>query len=834
MARWSRSRLRNIGIGAVAVLGGSLLIIPAVSQAAEEPPRRPAAAQAPASEPDRITMMPGAKGRSAFQFEPGSGDTRAPYAFVSTGGTVRAQQLGGSVTPAAQAKTGAPQRPAQAAAAAAAYKTTLTVDSQNWTAWNKFISLWNRDTWTWVPVTNPQNSLSATASLPPGNYFVAVMYGIYNVDSYLLTKSFTVKSAAQTVKLEEKTAKRVGFTVDDTTAQSDSSTVWISLPNGDLVGFAGGPKTRNYVTTASLPGTTLRVHDVMTKAGSSALRPSPYRYDLVRYWPHPYPASPVKAVKTATLAKTSLTIRGQGTNTDGSYATVPMTGEWTGAYVPTSMRLPASITEYVTPGVNMGRLVDYGAGQSIDLGYRTLSAGTAPGETVGAGPLSPVRRPGDNDSRREGSRMSISENSTLGDAAGHRGGDSSGTHSMTLSSGGTVLKTAVVPSLTVAVPQGEQTYELDHTMTRKVPWSQLSTKIRSEWTFTSQWSPVATDLPLIELGLSAGGLDQRNRAAAGPVPLTIKPSTRESSVPTTVDKVEWSLDDGATWTELPLTTAGDGVVEVTPDMPAGAAFASLRITAGNEQGGALRRTVLRAVAGPATAGDESAGTTTISNVKINGGKALLPGVEGGQIEISSTFTATDPSGIADAGLYLWHGSYNAPDGLLTAYTECTPVNATTANCTALAYMYDVRYSLGINGLAGAWNAEVWASAEDGTGFIDRKKAGTLTIKRSTRVTADATPEPVSKGRTITVTGALTRLDFYSNWTYRAFPAQKVNLQWRKAGATTWTTVKTVTTDASGKLKATAKATADGSYRYSFAGDAASWTSSSSADYVDVK
>jgi hypothetical protein len=430
--------------------------------------------------------------------------------------------------------------------------------------------------------------------------------------------------------------------------------------------------------------------------------------------------------------------------------------------------------------------------------------------------------------------MSISENSTLGDAAGHRGGDSSGTHSMTLSSGGTVLKTAVVPSLTVAVPQGEQTYELDHTMTRKVPWSQLSTKIRSEWTFTSQWSPVATDLPLIELGLSAGGLDQRNRAAAGPVPLTIKPSTRESSAPTTVDKVEWSLDDGATWTELPLTTTGDGVVEVTPDMPAGAAFASLRITAGNEQGGALRRTVLRAVAGPATAGDESAGTTTISNVKINGGKALLPGVEGGQIEISSTFTATDPSGIADAGLYLWHGSYNAPDGLLTAYTECTPVNATTANCTALAYMYDVRYSLGINGLAGAWNAEVWASAKDGTGFINRKKAGTLTIKRSTRVTADATPEPVSKGRTITVTGALTRLDFYANWTYRAFPAQKVNLQWRKAGTTTWTTVKTVTSDAGGKLKATAKAASDGSYRYSFAGDATSWTSSSSADYVDVK
>src|SRR5690349_2439812 len=108
MARWSRSRLRNYGIAAVALLGGSLLVIPAVSQAGEEPPARPATAQAPAAEPDRLTMVPGAKGRSAFQFRPGSGDVQAPYGFVSTGGTVRAQQLGGSVLPAAQARTGAP------------------------------------------------------------------------------------------------------------------------------------------------------------------------------------------------------------------------------------------------------------------------------------------------------------------------------------------------------------------------------------------------------------------------------------------------------------------------------------------------------------------------------------------------------------------------------------------------------------------------------------------------------------------------------------------------------------------------------------------------------
>jgi len=219
MARWSRSRLRIFGIGAVALLGGSLLIIPAVSQAGDEPATPAAKASAAARPADRIAMVAGRKGRSAFEFKPGSGDRQAPFAFVSTGGTVRAQQLGEDAPPAAQASTGAPAVAARVAAAAATtYPTTLTVDSQNGTAWNKTINLWNRDTWTYVPVTNPANSLSATASLPAGNYYAAAIYGIYGVNSYLLTKAFTVTTKAQTVTLDEKSAKETAITIDDTTA----------------------------------------------------------------------------------------------------------------------------------------------------------------------------------------------------------------------------------------------------------------------------------------------------------------------------------------------------------------------------------------------------------------------------------------------------------------------------------------------------------------------------------------------------------------------------------------------------------------------------------------
>ncbi|MET0521442.1 MAG: hypothetical protein ABW156_05625, partial [Jiangellaceae bacterium] len=645
MARWSRSRLRVFGVAAL--LGGSLLVAPVAAQAAPSP--TPAA-----DPPDRLVTTAQAKGRSAFHFEPGSGDRKAPYAFVSTGGTVTARELGDGKQAPVQAKSGAPVRAAaKTNAAAATYKTTLTIESDNWTAFRSFWALWNRDTWTHVPFEDPVDSLTATVDLPPGNYYATAMYGIYNVDSYLLTKAFTVTSAAQTVRLTESSAKEVALKADDSTARLDGSAIWMSLPNGDLVGFSGGYQgTRTYVTTASTAGTTLRAHQILVKSGSSAANPSPYRYDLVRSWAHPLPASPIATVATASLAKTTTTILQTGITGDAYYQSVPSFDEWTGAYVATRMRLPATFTEYVTPGVVMSGLVTtpFG-GQQLDVGTRTLAAGTSPGITVGAGPLMPSRRKSKDDSERGGNKMYVLENMTLGDTAGHHGADSKVTTAITLRSGGKVLKTSDTVSLTADVPQGSQTYELEHVTTRATTWAQLSTKTTSEWAFTSEWQPVAAVLPLIDLAVTSSGLDQRNRAGAEPVRLTVVPSTRETGAPSTLDKVEWSDDDGQTWNDSPLTGT-----EASISVPATATFVSLRLTASNDQGGKLTRTVLRAFAGPATPGEEASGDTTISAVRVNGGANLAIGV-GGSTTIPLTFTASDPSGIEAAGVRLWHGNY---------------------------------------------------------------------------------------------------------------------------------------------------------------------------------
>lgn len=61
----------------------------------------------------------------------------------------------------------------------------------------------------------------------------------------------------------------------------------------------------------------------------------------------------------------------------------------------------------------------------------------------------------------------------------------------------------------------------------------------------------------------------------------------------------------------------------------------------------------------------------------------------------------------------------------------------------------------------------------------------------------------------------------------------MKLQCKKKGDSTYTTLKTVTTDSKGNLRATTKATADGCFRYSFTGTPTTPAVASAADYVDV-
>ncbi|MDC0769916.1 MULTISPECIES: calcium-binding protein [unclassified Streptomyces] len=244
---------------------------------------------------------------------------------------------------------------------------------------------------------------------------------------------------------------------------------------------------------------------------------------------------------------------------------------------------------------------------------------------------------------------------------------------------------------------------------------------------------------------------------------------------------------------------------------------------------------LSVVAVPAAQADEIHGDTAISNVVVNGGKAAVVGATAKKT-ITVSFTVKDASGVDWAQAILYHGAdidssdsgavANSSDGRAT----CTVVNATTSNCKST---FDLEPAANlINSVAGSW--KVWAiAAGNDADYVQKDNAKTFQVQRLSKLTVNASPEPVKKGKTITVTGKLTR----ANWdrgTYNGYSTQPVKLQFRKKGSTTYSTVKTIKTNSTGDLKTTVTASVDGYFRYSFAGTSTTPAVNATGDFIDVQ
>ncbi|MGW2931025.1 hypothetical protein ACWDA7_03965 [Streptomyces sp. NPDC001156] len=774
----------------------------------------------------------------------------ARYAFGAMNGTVTVRPAGPhtadrraanlALTSAGADATRTPATrsgPTALSAATSTYPVKLSITNADVTS--KYFYVWNRKTWAAYLVNSDATGPTATVKLPPGDYFSVALHMDWRQPSYLLTRTFTVGSAATTVTFDQRAAKEAGIRSDDTTATRLDSSVWIRVPGGDLAGFAGGGADKVYVTPFSMPGVALRIHEVLGKKGASASVPSPYRYDLTHSFTSTVPTSPVATVRTSALAKTITQVDAPGTRTTATLETVPDFGEWTGVFLGSSVPVAGSLTEYVTPGVSYARLLDYGTGDlNLILTDRALPAGASAGEVLGAAPLQPVHG-SSRGSQWYSGRASLNEGHTFSDTAGHTGHDFRATYSykLTGSDGVTYAQASGLDSshslMSSTVPTSPQTYALDQTVHRHVPYSRLSTDVHNQWTFRSGYAS-GKELPLIDTDLKVSGLDAMGRAAAGPVRIDASATTRATDAVqanTRITGLAYSTDDGTTWTDLPV--AADG--SATLDVPAAASFITLRVTAVDDQGGSLSRTIERAFAGPAPQSDETAGSTRISNIVVNGGKPAELTDQPLQ-NFTAKFTATDPSGIARGDMYLYRGSYDAPDAVLYSPWPgaCTKVNATTSTCQVSFAYIEPRWTLGRNSLAGSWKVAAWAESADGTGRIDLHAAATQSLLRDTTLSANASPEPVTKGKTLTVTGKLSIVDWETLGGYHGNPRQKVQLQFRKKGSSTYTTVKTVTTDSSGNLKTTAKASVDGYWRYSYGGTSTTAPVNAGGDFVDVR
>lgn len=231
----------------------------------------------------------------------------------------------------------------------------------------------------------------------------------------------------------------------------------------------------------------------------------------------------------------------------------------------------------------------------------------------------------------------------------------------------------------------------------------------------------------------------------------------------------------------------------------------------------------------------------VSNVKVNSGKAVVVGTT-----YSKTFTVSlnvsHASGVEDAYIDLWHGTdvEEDVDGLLPPNEEaatCTATSATTSSCkltisAAPGLNDDGIGELYANALAGTWHVTVGALAKSGDIYWN-DYYGTHKVQRASKLTVNASPEPVKKGRTITVTGKLSR----ANWEtlkYAGYTNQSVKLQFRKKGSTTYSTLKTIKSNSTGELKTTVTASTDGYFRYSFAGTTTTPAVNATGDFVDVQ
>ncbi|MFB6817530.1 hypothetical protein ACFCV8_23580 [Streptomyces sp. NPDC056347] len=240
---------------------------------------------------------------------------------------------------------------------------------------------------------------------------------------------------------------------------------------------------------------------------------------------------------------------------------------------------------------------------------------------------------------------------------------------------------------------------------------------------------------------------------------------------------------------------------------------------------------------------------TFSKAKVNGGKAIAVGTSATK-KVATSFTVTHaadvdifaPDFVMDVSLY--RGSFDNPTNEL--YSDiaptCKKVSATVANCTsriAVSPVYDLygnsdATTWKVSGVAVDFNGQDPNNADPSQiGWALQDGLGTSKLQRFSKLTVNAAPEPVKKGKTLTVTGKLSR----ANWDdlkYHGYATQSVKLQFRKKGSSTYTTVKTIKSSSTGALKTTVKASVDGYWRYSFAGTATTPAVSAAGDFVDVK
>lgn len=228
----------------------------------------------------------------------------------------------------------------------------------------------------------------------------------------------------------------------------------------------------------------------------------------------------------------------------------------------------------------------------------------------------------------------------------------------------------------------------------------------------------------------------------------------------------------------------------------------------------------------------------ITGGTIHSGALVLGPDQTATFEVS--FTARDDSGIdpgnAEANLLGPNGNV-IPTVPATPGQPCTPTGSTTATCRFTATV-DTGSAAVTSDYAGRWRLWGLAVPNDwnpatGEGLVTRANLDSFSVKRRAQLTADAFPEPVRAGRSMSVLGKLT----FADWTaggYTGTAGHPVRLVFYPSGGPYYDYVQDLETYSGGLVLTTTVPEEDGSWFLAYNGsDTTSWVYSAS-DWVDVQ
>ncbi|MGW2592478.1 hypothetical protein ACWCXC_19690 [Streptomyces sp. NPDC001515] len=253
--------------------------------------------------------------------------------------------------------------------------------------------------------------------------------------------------------------------------------------------------------------------------------------------------------------------------------------------------------------------------------------------------------------------------------------------------------------------------------------------------------------------------------------------------------------------------------------------------------GATAVSVVMAVLGASTAHAEGEGDIRVVKGVTNGGKSVVVGIDQ-PVTFRSTLTVKDDSGVKGLSrAQAFHRTSTSGAPVETVDISCKKLSTTTSACTATmridpAWFPSYNENRNANEAAGSWGMYGIANANDGDYWIYDGLAP-FAFKRAATLTASAArASRFGTGRQVTVTGALARADWEA-LKYRGYAGQGLKLQFKKAGSSSYTTVRTVTTNSAGRVSATVTAPGSGRWRWFYQGTSTTMQVASQGDEVFV-